>query len=253
MTQPKYMRVTNIVKASLFSLGMLLLSGLLTSCDKQPIGPTGPDPIVPSSPAELMSIANFRALYSGTGTVTVPAGTKKIRGVVVSNSANEAAGNFRIQDESGAGIYLYTVVGSPVYTLGSVLEIDAAGIGQLLLYNGDLELKSVPMEKVVVVPMTITITPRVATCAEVVTNRNNWASTVVKITNLTSITQASSNTTGVTYTLTDATGSLTMFVRTASSITVNTAGRSVTGYVSIYKTTTQDATQIGIRSAADIQ
>ena len=258
MTQLKNMRLTNIVRTTFFSLGMLLLSGLLSSCDKQPIGPTGPDPIIPSSPAELMSIANFRALYPGTGTVTVPAGTKKIRGVVVSNSANEAVGNFRIQDESGAGIYLYTVVGSPVYALGSVLEIDAAGAGQLLLYNGDLELKSVPMEKVVVVPMTIDITPRVATCAEVVANRNSWSSTLVKINNLTGITQSSTNTAGITYTLTDASGSLTMFVRnipttTTPSITVNTSGRSVTGYVSIYKTTTQDATQIGIRTATDIQ
>lgn len=253
MFQLKNMRLTNIIKTSLFSLGMLLLSGLLSSCDKQPIGPTGPDPIIPSSPAELISIANFRALYPGAGTITVPAGTKKIRGVVISNSGNEAAGNFRIQDESGAGIYLYTVVGSPVYAQGSVLEIDAAGAGQLLLYNGDLELKNVPMDKILAVPMTLDITPRVATCAEVLANRDRWASTLVKISNLTAITQSSSNTTGLTYTLADATGSLSMFVRTASGITVNTAGRSVTGYVSIYKIGTQDATQIGVRNAADIQ
>jgi hypothetical protein len=183
----------------------------------------------------------------------VPAGTKKIRGVVVSNSANEAAGNFRIQDESGGGIYLYTVVGSPVYPLGSVLEIDAAGVGQLLLYNGDLELKSVPMDKIVTVPLTLAITPRISTCAEVVTNRNNWASTLVRINNLTSITQSSTNATGTTYAVTDATGSLTVFVRAAAGISVNTASRSITGYVSIYKTATQDATQIGIRTAADIQ
>lgn len=183
----------------------------------------------------------------------MPAGTKKIRGVVVSNNANEAAGNYRIQDENGGGIYLYTVVGSPVYPLGAVLEIDAAGVGQLLLYNGDLELKSVPIDKVVTVPLTLTVSPRVTTCAEVVTNRNTWASSLVRINNLTGIVQSSTNSTGATYTVTDASGSLTVFVRTASGITVNTAGRSITGYVSIYKTATQDATQLGIRSAADIQ
>lgn len=225
----------------------------LLSCDKQPIGPSGPDPIVPSPASELMKIADFRALYPGTGTVLVPAGTKKIRGVVISNNANEAAGNYRIQDENGGGIYLYTVVGSPIYPLGSVIEIDAAGAGQLLLYNGDLELKNVPMDKIVTVPVSLTISPRVTTCAEIVTNRNTWASTLVRINNLTGITQASTNTTGTTYTITDATGSLTVFVRAAAGITVNTAGRSITGYVSIYKTATQDATQIGIRSAADIQ
>ena len=200
-----------------------------------------------------MKISDFRALYPGTGTLLVPAGTKKIRGVVVSNNANEAAGNYRIQDENGGGIYLYTVVGSPVYPLGAVLEIDAAGVGQLLLYNGDLELKSVPIDKVVTVPLTLTVSPRVTTCAEVVTNRNTWASSLVRINNLTGIVQSSTNSTGATYTVTDASGSLTVFVRTASGITVNTAGRSITGYVSIYKTATQDATQLGIRSAADIQ
>ena len=241
------------LKISLLPVSLFFFATTLLSCDKQPVGPTGPDPIVPSPASELMKISDFRALYTGTGTVLVPAGTKKIRGVVVSNSANEAAGNFRIQDESGGGIYLYTVVGSPVYPLGSVLEIDAAGVGQLLLYNGDLELKSVPIDKIVTVPLTLTITPRVSTCAEVVTNRNNWASTLVRINNLTSITQSSTNATGTTYAVTDATGSLTVFVRAAAGISVNTTSRSITGYVSIYKTATQDATQIGIRTAADIQ
>lgn len=241
------------LKISLLPISFFFFTTTLLSCDKQPIGPSGPDPIVPSPASELMKIADFRALYPGTGTVLVPAGTKKIRGIVISNNANEAAGNYRIQDENGGGIYLYTVVGSPIYPLGSVIEIDAAGAGQLLLYNGDLELKNVPMDKIVTVPVSLTISPRVTTCAEIVTNRNTWASTLVRINNLTGITQASTNTTGTTYTITDATGSLTVFVRAAAGITVNTAGRSITGYVSIYKTATQDATQIGIRSAADIQ
>lgn len=241
------------LKISLLPVCFFWFATTLLSCDKQPIGPTGPDPIVPSPASELMKIADFRALYPGTGTVLVPVGTKKIRGIVISNSANEAAGNFRLQDENGGGIYLYTVVGSPVYPIGSVLEIDAAGVGQLLLYNGDLELKNVPMDKIVTVPLSLTITPRISTCAEIIANRNTWASTLVRINNLTSITQASTNSTGTTYTVNDATGSLTVFVRAAAAITVNTAARSITGYVSIYKTTTQDATQIGIRSAADIQ
>ncbi|MFM7646298.1 MAG: hypothetical protein ACKO41_06250 [Sphingomonadales bacterium] len=233
------------------SLGVLLI--MTGACNRQPIGPAGPDPIVPTNPSQLLPLTQFRALFPGSGTLVVPTGTKKIRGVVISNSTNEAAGNFRLQDESGAGIYLYTMVGSPVYSLGSVLEIDAAGVGELILFNGDLELKSVPKEKIVTVPVTLSITPRSATCAEVLANRNSWASSLVKISNLTSITQTSTNTTGTNYTLTDATGSLTMFVRSASGITVNTSARSVTGYVSIFKTTTQDATQIGIRSATDMQ
>lgn len=108
---------------------------------------------------------------------------------------------------------------------------------------------SVPQANVLQVSGAITATPRTATIAEIITNKNIWASSLVKISNVTSITQASSNSTGVTYNVTDATGTLSMFVRTVSGITVNTSGTSVTGYVSIYNTTTQ----IGIRTAADIQ
>lgn len=153
-----------------------------------------------------------------------------------------------MQDESGAGIYFYSAVGSPIYTQGSILEIDAAG-GVFTLYNGDLELKSVPQAKVLPIGGTITVTPRVATVADIIANNDAWASSLVKINNVTSISQATSNSTGVTYNITDATGTLSMFVRLASSITVNTSGTSVTGYISIFNS----ATQIGIRTAADIQ
>lgn len=228
---------------------MMVLSVLLLSCDKQPIGPTGPDPLPPPAPGTYMPFNEFRALHTGGGDVTVPAGTKKIRGVVISNSANEAPGVYRLQDESGAGIYFYSVQGSPVYAMGSVLEIDAANAGVLTLYNGDLELMRVPQAKVVPLAGTITVNPRVATVAEIITNKNTWASSLVKINNVTSITQAFSNPTGITYNITDATGTLSMFVRVISGITVNLSGTSVTGYVSIFNSTTQ----VGIRTAADIQ
>ena len=242
------MRFKKIKFTSLPLIVLAAISVLSFSCDKQPIGPTGPDPVGPPAPGTYMTFTAFRALHTGGGDVTVPAGTKKIRGVVISNSANEAAGNFRLQDESGSGVYFYSVVGSPVYAIGSVLEINPVG-GVLTLYNGDLELKSVPQANVVPVGGTIAITPRVATIAQIITNKDAWASSLVKINGVTSITQGSSNPTGVTYNITDATGTLSMFVRVVSGITVNTSGTSVTGYISIFNSTTQ----VGIRSAADIQ
>jgi len=242
------MRFKKLTYSPVAAIVFMMVSLLVLSCDKQPIGPTGPDPVGPPVPGQYMSFTDFRTIHTGGADVTVPAGTKKIRGVVISNSANEAAGNYRLQDESGSGIYLYSVVGSPVYTIGSVLEINPVG-GILTLYNGDLELKSVPQANVVPVGGTIAVTPRTATIAQIITNKNTWASSLVKISNVTSISQASSNSTGVTYNITDATGTLSMFVRVASGITVNTSGTSVTGYISIYNTTTQ----IGIRTAADIQ
>jgi len=231
-------------------IAFAVMSIVSVSCNKQPIGPTGPDPIGPPAPGTYATMAEFRALYpGGTADFNIPAGTKKIRAVVISNSANEAAGNYRIQDESNAGVILYSAVGSPIYSLGSVLEIDAAGSGILAPYNGDLELRAVPQAKVVPIGGTITITPRTATIAQIITNKDIWSSTMVKVTGLTSIVQGSTNGTGTNYTVSDATGSIALFVRTASGITVNTSGTSITGFVSIFNSTAQ----IGIRTAADIQ
>ncbi len=238
----KSLRIVTAIMLSLISVFTL-------SCDKQPVGPVEPDPLPPPPPGKYLNLTEFRALYTGSGDMTIPAGTKKIRGVVISNSANEAVGNYRLQDEAGGGLYLYSVPGSPVYSQGTVLEIDAEGVGVFTVWNGDLELKSVPQSRVLPLAGTFTAVPRTATIAEIITNRDTWASSLVKIANVTSITQASSNSTGITYDITDATGTLSMFVRTVSGITINTAGTTVTGYVSIYNTTTQ----IGIRSATDIQ
>lgn len=243
------MQLTNKTKFSIRTWALLVLVLIFVSCDKQPIGPEGPDPYIPPPPGTYMKISELKALYPGTGDFTIPAGTKKVLGVVISNSGNEAAGNYRLQDENGGGLYLYTVVGSPVYPLGSILEVDAAGAGVFTIWNGDLELKNVPQAKVVLKSGTLAVIPRVATAAEIITNRTNWSSTLVKINNVTGITQASTNSAGITYNITDASGTVQMFVRTASNITVNTSARSVTGYVNIFNTTTQ----IGIRSAADLQ
>jgi Family of unknown function (DUF5689) len=229
-----------------YTLTALIFSVLFVSCDKMPIGPTGPDPL---GPGDYMSFVDIRALYPSTGGDYVfPTGTKRIRGIVISNSINEASSVYRLQDESGAGIYLFTLNNSVVYQMGDVLEINPNG-GKFTLYNGDLEMMGVPMSNITKVGGTISITPRVATIAEINANKNIWASTLVKINNVTSITQSGSNPTGITYTIADATGTLSMFVRTASGITVNTSGTSVTGYVSIYLI----STQIGIRTAGDIQ
>lgn len=231
-------------------IGFIAISVLSVSCDKQPIGPTGPDPVGPVAPGTYITLTAFRALYTGGGAdMNVPAGTKKFRGAVISNSINEAAGNYRIEDESGAGVILYSAIGSPVYALGNVLEVDAGGSGILAPYNGDLELRAVPQAKVLILGGSLNITPRTATVAQVIANKDTWASSLVKITGLTSIVQGSTNGTGTNYTVTDATGSLALFVRTASGITVNTSGTSITGYVSIFNSTAQ----IGIRNAADIQ
>ena len=170
---------TKNIKNWLAATILVVVAGIIsTGCNKEPEGPTGPDPVAPGT---YLPISQFRSLHTGGGDVTVPVGTKKIWGKVISNSANEAVGNFRLQDESGAGIYLYSMVGSPTYKLGEVLEIDAAGAGVLTLFNGDLELKNVPVAKVNVIPgANLNPLPRIATTqknyrqpAEMVINPGN--------------------------------------------------------------------------------
>lgn len=213
-------------------------------------GSTGGNPgggAVDPNPSRI-TLTAFRALQPGTADVTVAANTH-FTAKVISNNANEASGNYRLQDESGAGIILYTVVGSPVYPIGTVLNVNAGGGGVITLFNGDKELKNVPIANITTSTLTMNLTPRVATVAEILANKNTWASSLVKINNLTSIVAGTSNSTGTNYTVTDATGTLKMFVRTAAGINVSTTGTSITGYVSIFNTDTQ----IGIRSASDIQ
>src|SRR5688572_18174370 len=240
------------IRKGLIVMTLIITTGFtLTSCDKQPEGPTGPDPVAPGS---YMPLSQFRALHTGSGDVTVPVGTKKIWGKVISNSANEAVGNFRLQDQSGAGIYLYTVVGSPVYNLGDVLEIDAAGAGVLTLFNGDLELKSVPMAKVNVIPgAVLNVVPRVATAQKVIDSLQKWSSTLVTLTNVT-ITKGSSNSTGQNYNIIDATGTLVSFVRNVSGIVLpEGVADSITGYISIYQPGTgAPVAQLTLRSASDV-
>lgn len=231
---------------------VMAASLLFAGCDKEPIGPTGPDPVAPGS---YLPIAQFRTLHTGSGDVTVPVGTKKILGKVISNSANEAVGNFRLQDESGAGIYLYTVQGSPVYALGDVLEIDAAGSGVLTLFNGDLELKSVPAAKVTVINgAVLNVVPRIATAQKVIDSLQRWASTLVTLSNVTIAKQGGPNSAGQNYSITDATGTLVSFVRTASGIVLPEGGAdSITGYISIYQPGTNPAVaQLTVRSASDV-
>ena len=43
-----------------YTLTALVVSVLFLSCDKEPVGPTGPDPL---GPGDYMSFAEFRALY----------------------------------------------------------------------------------------------------------------------------------------------------------------------------------------------
>ena len=56
---------------------VMAIAVLSLACDREPIGPGGPDPVPPPPPGTYMPFTEFRALHTGAGDVTVPAGTKK--------------------------------------------------------------------------------------------------------------------------------------------------------------------------------
>jgi len=188
----------------------------------------------------IKTIQEIRALGDGGA---IPANTG-IEGVIVSDRSNEAAGNYRIQDASGYGIQLrFTTAGNGNFNLGDKLRVDISSL-VVELYNGDLQINNVASASSL---GTGTITPRVTTVADINTNKNNWASTVVTISNA-AITTGTSNSTGVNYTFTDASGGIASFVRTTMGYTPPTNAATITGYVSLFNGTPQ----LTLRKSTDV-
>jgi hypothetical protein len=190
-----------------------------------------------------MTIAQIRALGAGA---TIPANTG-IRGVIVSNSANEAALNYRIQNNNGSGIQIRIPLfnPTPAYALNDSIAVEVSGL-TVDLFNGDMQITNIANTAKL---GTNTVTPRVATIAQITANANTWASTVVKINNAT-ITASTTNATGKNYTITDASGNIVTFIRNTLGYTPPIgAVASITGYVSLFNGTPQ----LTLRVPADVQ
>lgn len=200
-----------------------------TRCNGQtPVGTT-------KTITELMQYAK--------GDSIIPAGTW-IEGVIVSDTKNEAAGNYRLQDGT-AGIQIRFANGNnpDPGSLGDLLKVYVGGY-KFSIFNGGLQINGADVSTTT---GTGTVTPRVATIAEITQNMRAWESTVVTINNVT----ISGN--GSNYTVTDATGSLATFVRTNSGITMPTSATSITGYVTVFKPTGgAEQAQITLRTQGDI-
>ncbi|RYY39104.1 MAG: hypothetical protein EOO08_11270 [Chitinophagaceae bacterium] len=236
-----------------FIAGTLLLAA---ACNKQPVGPTCPDAY---NPLNFTDIASIRSLYNGSS-ASIPANTKKIRAIVVSNIKNEAAGNYRVQDlVTGRGIDLFLGSGFTDTTklkFGALVDINPNG-GSVSTFNGDLQiggLDATAFSSVTCADVTA-ITPRVATVRQVLDSIQNWASSVVTLENVT-ISAGTTNATGANYNITDATGTIVTFVRNTSGLNPITTGnaQSVTGYVSIFQSQTTGiiTPQIILRQASDV-
>ena len=192
----------------------------------------------------LTSIGTIRALYSGSD---VTLGSYQIGGVVISDLAdsNISKTSLILQDGSyGISIYFGSTA---AFSEGDSIVLNVSG-DVLTSYNGALEIDytgSLPA----VIAHNVTVTPQVVTISQLTSPVPlPFENTLVEIEGATS----TAGTFSGNRTLTDATGSITMYTSKYalfSGTTVPTGSHNWTGYVNAYKT----SNQFQIRNTSDIQ
>jgi len=192
------------------------------------------------------TIAELKAY--ATGDSSIPAGVF-VKGVVVSNTKNETAGNYRLQDATGGIQLRFTTTANPDAATGDSLTVTVGGLA-LSIFNGGLQVSNITA---VTKSGTGIITPQPATIAEMIANNRAWESMLVTISNVTITIGASSNI-GTNYVLADATGQINTFIRNTSAITMPAFATSITGYVSVFQPANgaSPETQITLRAQSDI-
>lgn len=176
------------------------------------------------------------------GDSTIPAGVW-VEGVVVSDTKNEAAGNYRLQDAT-AGIQIRFASGNyPTAALGDKLKVYIGGF-KLSTFNGGLQISGAETSTNT---GTGTIAPRTATIANIISNMRAWESTLVTIKDVTI------SGSGTNYIIKDATGEISSFVRATAGITMPTAATGITGYVAVFQPADGAAgPQLTLRAQGDI-
>jgi hypothetical protein len=202
-------------------------------------GGTGGNPV-------LVSIQDVRDLFSGT-TLNISQ-DYKIRGVVTSDlgPGNITARNITLQDATAGIVVRFTA--NNTIALGQEVEIVVTG-RELSEFNGLLQVNNVPNADATTIGVGTPVVPRVTTIADLLANAEDWESTVVRIED---VTLSGGATYSGTLTLTDATGNMDLFTRSASTFAASPipAGQftSITGVVSQFTTY-----QLNIRNLADIE
>lgn len=192
----------------------------------------------------VLSVAQVRALFSGT-TTNVPA-NRQIRGVVISDRVNNnwTTRNIVLQDGNAGIVVRFTA--DHTFNLGDSLVINIGGV-ELSEFSGLLQLNNVPNANATRPGAGTLPAPRVATITQVLANLEAWESTLVRIVN---VTFPQGGTYSGNKNITDGTGTMVLFTRTAASF----AGSNVpTGTVTVTAVVSQftDA-QLNIRNLSDV-
>lgn len=190
-------------------------------------------------------ILGLSTLHTGDD-VTIPAG-KIVKGIVISDRANGNIDpkNMVLQDSTGGIVIRFT--GTHTFNLNDEVQVDVSGLN-LTSYNGLIEVENVPSAAAIVTG-TGSITPRVATVAQVLANSNAWESTLITIQNATA--SGTGGTFSGTKSINDGSASMTLYTRSQagfSSSTLPGTPKSYTGYLGDF-----NGAQLQIRSLSDVQ
>lgn len=164
-----------------------------------------------STGGDLMAIEDVRTAFTG-GATTAP-DNKKIRGIVISDGAsgNWTGRNLVLQDGTG-GIAL-RFADNQNFSLGEEIEVTISG-QELSEYAGLLQVNEVPLSNAVSVGPGTSPEARVTTIGELLTNAENWESTLVR---LNSVTLTGAGTYNGSVTVSDGTNNITMYTRSDAS------------------------------------
>lgn len=158
-----------------------------------------------------MNISALRAAFDG-GSSTAP-DDSKIRGIVISdgNAGNWTGRNLVLQDGT-AGIVI-RFADNHNFSLGDELEVTVSG-QELSEFESLLQVNNVPLGNAVLIGPASQPDPREVTVSELLANAEAWESTLVR---LNDVTLSGSSTFNGSITVTDGTGSVEMYTRSAAN------------------------------------
>lgn len=160
---------------------------------------------------ERITILDLR--HSFQGSTTTVQGSKKIKGIVISDRSleNTTLRNVHLQDSSGGIVVRFTANHS--YNLNDEIEVDISG-QEFTEFQGLLEINNVPLDKAKKTG-TGNIVPKKFTLAEVLSNFEDLESTLVMVENV-QISKSTDKTYSGTCVLTDASGQMELYTRPAA-------------------------------------
>lgn len=194
-----------------------------------------------------MPIDSLRLLDPGAGNTATAPVDRKIKGVVISSYATNmiTSKNLYIQDGTAAIQVRFTA--NNTFAVGTEIEINISD-AEISTFSGVLQLNNVPNGNASAVG-TGSITPRTTTVADINANYDTWEGQLVTITGATI---TGSGIYSGNNTITDATGTITLFT---SSFATFAAAAYPTGTVSITGILTEynGTKEILIRDVTDVQ